>query len=36
MKRGREEEDDDKSRRHRLVKDGTVLAPEEPEEVPPP
>jgi hypothetical protein len=34
-KRGREEEDHDESRRRRLVKEGTPLAPEEPEEVPP-
>jgi hypothetical protein len=34
-KRGRVEEDDDESRHHRLVKEGTTLAPEEPEEVPP-
>jgi hypothetical protein len=34
-KRGREEEDDDESCRCRLVKEGTPLAPEEPEEVPP-
>jgi hypothetical protein len=33
-KRGREE-DDDESCRHRLVKEGTPLALEEPEEVPP-
>jgi hypothetical protein len=34
-KRGREEEDDDESCRHRLIKEGTLLAPEESEEVPP-
>jgi hypothetical protein len=35
-KRGREEEDDDERHRYRLVKEGTLLAPEEPEEVLPP
>jgi hypothetical protein len=32
---GREEEDDNESRRCRLVKEGTMMAPEVPEEVPP-
>jgi hypothetical protein len=35
-KRGRVEEDDDESCHHRLIKEGTALAPEKPEEVPPP
>jgi hypothetical protein len=33
---GREEKDDDESHRRRLIKEGTPLAPEEPEEVLPP
>jgi hypothetical protein len=35
-KRGREVEDDDESRHRRPVKEGTTLAPKEPEEVPSP